>query len=170
MRSYVEQFTHLLANLHVVVVEELPLALEKRADVVGVVVEKRRLTVCTEQRMPMDMPPVTVVADAYVPDLLRPGGSFHRHSQRLRTVGSGNHTAVAVGLLAKSVASLDENTVVAVQFLIPLHRPEVGCTKKNLLFCHRNLVLRHAKVRRLTLKTAVITLRYRTASKSSLRQ
>ncbi len=116
----------------------------------------------------MDMPPVAVVADAYVPDLLRPGGSFHWHSQRLRTVGGGNHAAVAVGLLAESVAPLDENTVVAVQFLVPLHRPEVGCTKKNLLFCHRNLVLRRAKVRRLTLETAVFTLRIRTTGKRSL--
>ena len=55
-----------LADLQVVIIQKGPSALEEGGEVVGIVVEEGRLAVGREQRLPMLVAPLTVVADADV--------------------------------------------------------------------------------------------------------
>ena len=64
--THVEQFTHLMAYLHVEVEEVIVATLEKRMQVVCIILKERRLAVCALQGIPMQLSPTSVVADAYV--------------------------------------------------------------------------------------------------------
>lgn len=57
----IEKFAQLLHYIIVEIVEIRPVWLEERLDVVGIIVEERRLAVCRAQCIPMLMAPVGVV-------------------------------------------------------------------------------------------------------------
>ena len=67
-RLYIDQFAHFLADGLVEVEEKLPFLLKERTDVILIIVEERRLPLGTLQGVPMQMPPVAVIADADVLD------------------------------------------------------------------------------------------------------
>ena len=62
----VKQLTERERDFHVKIVEELPPLLEKGVQVVGVILKERRFAVGRLQRIPMQSPPLAVVADADV--------------------------------------------------------------------------------------------------------
>lgn len=123
-RLDVEQFAHLKRYLHVEIIEICGAALKERAYVVGVVFEERRLTVGRHEGVPVQVPPIAVVADACVATLGR-GVVLGGDGQCLRSVGCCYDATVAVSLFDEAVVMLYEYTFVAVQLLIPLHRTEV---------------------------------------------
>ncbi len=125
--AHVEQLAELGGYLHVEVEEKLPAALEERTQVVGVVHEERRLAVGRHDGVPVEVAPLAVVGDAYVAHgTLGAVVAFDRHGERLHAVSRGYQAAVAVGLLREVVATLHDDTLVAVKLLHPLHGREVG--------------------------------------------
>ena len=64
----VEQQAHRLARLHIEVVEKVPFLLEEWSYIIGIILEKRRFRICAHESMPMQMPPIAVVADSQVFD------------------------------------------------------------------------------------------------------
>ena len=114
VRFYVEQFAHLPADVHVEGIQVSPFPGEERFDVVGIVFEERRLTVCALQCVPVYVAPVAVVADY---------GGVHRRrhpliafvlvagrcwqTESLAPVCRRYYAAVAVGLLHETVVLLD---------------------------------------------------------------
>ena len=76
----------------------------------------------------MHVAPVGVVGDADV---------LHRHrcvvarrdGEGERSVGGRNNHTVAISLLDKALVALYQALVVAVQFLVPLHRTKIGGRK-----------------------------------------
>ena len=133
MRLNVEQLAHLGANLHIEIIKIGPLLFKERAQVIRIIFKKRRFDVCTLQGIPVKMPPVAMIADAHIlyhaflqrlsVVLLH---AFHGHSECLQTIGSGNDTTVAIGLLDETIVTLNHDMAIAVQFLIPLHRTEIS--------------------------------------------
>ena len=65
LRLNIDQFAHFLADLLVEIEQKVPALLEEGTDVVLIVVEKRRLTVGALQGIPVQMPPVAMIADPY---------------------------------------------------------------------------------------------------------
>ena len=128
----VEQLAHQQRNLHVEVVEKLPSPLEKGVQVVGVILKEGRLAVGCLQGIPVQPAPLAVVADAYVARERFVGVVADGYGERLRPVGCGDDTAVAVGLLHETVHPLDSHVMVSVQLLIPLHRTEIGGSEQSL--------------------------------------
>lgn len=127
LRMDVDEAANRLANRLVEVDEIVVLLLEERTDVVSIVFEERTLAIGRLQGIPVDAPPLVMVADAHISHLLLLTTYLYRYCQRLHPVGCGYDTTVAVGLLLVGVVLLDETMVVALEFLIPLHRAEVGC-------------------------------------------
>lgn len=64
----VQEFAHLEGDFQIEIIEEHPPFLEERQDVVCIIGEKRRIAVGGDECLPMQMPPVSVVTDAYVSD------------------------------------------------------------------------------------------------------
>ena len=128
VRSDVEKLYHLLHDLHVEVEEELVLLLIERADVVLVILEEGALAVCREERIPMHVAPIGMIRDT---DIL------HRHrrivirrdGESQRTIGGGYDHAIAISLLDETLMALYQALIVAMEFLIPLHRTEIGGRK-----------------------------------------
>lgn len=126
----VEQSAKRARRLEVEVEKPFPATGEKRADVVGIILEKRTFAISRHDGLPMNVPPVAVIADANILHGRVRGrtssGAFHRDAERKRPVGRGDDAAVAVGLLNEMFASVDEAGAVSVELLIPLQRSEVG--------------------------------------------
>ena len=126
----VKQLAHQECDFHIEIVEVLPPALKEGAQVIGIMLEERRLAIGSLQGIPMQSSPVAVVADAYVAckgfvTIVTDGDG-----ERLWAIWCSNDTAVAVGLLHKTVHALNHHMVIPVQFLIPLHRSEIGGGEK----------------------------------------
>ena len=126
VRLDVEQFAHRLHDGLVEVHEELPFLLEERRQVVGIELEERRLAVGAAYGVPVEVLPVAVVAHPHVASERGVSPVLHRHGERQGAVRGGDDTPVAVGLLDEAVVSLHPHQRVPVQFLIPLHRSEIG--------------------------------------------
>ena len=62
----VDEFAHLLADSLVEIYQEVPFLLKEWSDVVLIVFEERALAIGTLQGIPMNAPPLVVVADADV--------------------------------------------------------------------------------------------------------
>ena len=122
----VHQLADLLPDGLVEVDQILVLLLEEGTDVVGVVLEEGAFAVGALQGVPVDPPPLVVVADAQVAGLCLFGGVLHRHGQRLRPVGGGDDSPVAVGLLLVGVALLYQCGVSPIELLVPLDGAEIG--------------------------------------------
>ena len=60
-------------------------------------------------------------------------GLFHRNGKCLDAVSGGNQTTVAIGLLLKALPLFYDDMFSPMQFLIPLHRAEIGCTQQDLI-------------------------------------
>lgn len=126
---HVEQLAHGVHDVEVEVEEKGVLFLEERSQVVGIKLEEGRLAVGRHQRVPVQMSPVAMVRDTNVAHgAFRAVVSFYGHGERLRTVGRGNDTSVAVGLLHKMIVLLDDARH-AMQLLVPLNGAEVGGTE-----------------------------------------
>lgn len=121
----IRQFANLLAYFLVEIDQKRIFPFKERADVVCVILKKGTLAIGTLQSVPMHPSPLVVVADAQVFHELCIV-VLHRDGKGLRTIGSGNHAAVAKGLLLVRVALLYQATVEAIEFLIPLHWSEIG--------------------------------------------
>ena len=150
----VEQLANLLADGFVEVEEIVPALFEERTQVVLIIHEEGRVAVGRLQGVPMEVAPVAVVADASSPHLPPPtgggglrlicgrnlpqlgeaGGGFYGDGQCLRTLCSGDDTAVAVGLLLERLIALYPHLVGTVEFLVPLDGSEVGGRKE---YVHR---------------------------------
>ncbi len=68
--------------------------------------------------------PVAMIADAERLD--KSGVPFHRYGEGQWALGGGDDAAVAVGLLLETLVLLYDYGVVAIEFLIPLDRTEIG--------------------------------------------
>ena len=130
-RTHVEQGAYYGTNLHVEVEKEVVATIEERVKVVGIVFEERRLAISSLQRIPMELTPAPVVADAQVSygtavevDALR---ALDGHGECLRSVGCCNDAAVAEGLLGVVLARLYKHSVGGVQLLVPLYWSEICC-------------------------------------------
>ena len=99
-----------MGELQVEVEKKAETAFEERSKVVGIIFEKRALVVGRHDGLPMNMPPIAVVADAYVFHLharsLLSRGAFDGDGEGLWPIGSGDDAAVAVGLLYEMVVLL----------------------------------------------------------------
>lgn len=127
---HVEQLTHGVHDVEVEVEEEGVPFLEKGSQVVGIKLEERCLAVGRHQGVPVQMSPVAMVRDTNIAHgAFRAVVSFYGHGERLRTVGRGNDTSVAVGLLHKVVVLLNDARH-AMQLLVPLYGAEVGGAEK----------------------------------------
>lgn len=123
---HVEQLAHGVHDVEVEVEKEGVSFLEERSQVVGIKLEEGCLAVGRHQRVPVQMSPVAMVRDTNIAHgAFRAVVSFYGHGERLRTVGRGNDTAVAVGLLHKVVVLLNDARH-AMQLLVPLNGAEVG--------------------------------------------
>ena len=127
----VKEFTHLLHDFEVEIVEELIVLLEERTEVVRVKLKEGALAVGRLQCVPMDAAPGAVVADADIADQSATP-MLNGNGEGLLTIGSGDDTTVTVGLLDKRLAGLQIDNICAVQLLIPLNRAEVGSGKKGI--------------------------------------
>ena len=79
----------------------------------------------------MEMAPVPMVADTQILDqrCLTPD---NRDCQCLNTLCCRYKTAVAIGLFLETLPSFYLYIFSPMQFLIPLHRAEIGCTEQNV--------------------------------------
>ena len=128
---HVEQLAHGVHDVEVEVEEKGVMFLEERSQVVGIKLEEGCLAVGRHQRVPVQMSPVAMVRDTNIAHgAFRAVVSFYGHGERLRTVGRGNDTAVAVGLLHKVVVLLDDARH-TMQLLVPLNGAEVGGAEKD---------------------------------------
>ena len=103
----VKKGTHRAAYLQIEVIEIVPLALKEGAQVVSIILEERRLTVGTQQGVPMEMAPIAVIADADIAHQSRLAPR-HRHRERLEPIGGGDDTTVTVSLFAVSLRSIHD--------------------------------------------------------------
>lgn len=128
-RSYVEKRAERLAYLHVEIEQELIMAVEEGMEVVGIILKERRLAISTLQRIPMQLSPTPMVADAQVAYRtaveVDVGRTLHGNSESLRPVCRSYDATVAIGLLAIVLMRLNKYNVSHVEFLIPLHWPEI---------------------------------------------
>ena len=123
----VQQVADATGDFKIEVEEVGPPLLEERTNIIGQELEERAFTVGRQQGIPMQMPPVAMVADANIFHLaLGTLIALYGHGEGLQSVCRGNDTAVAVGLLDKMVVLLQQTAPRAVQFLVPLHGTEVG--------------------------------------------
>lgn len=122
----VEQLAHQCGDVVVEVDEELPPALEEGREVVGIELEEGRLTIGTADSIPVQVSPVAVVADAYVAGEPASGIVRHGYGECLYAVCGGDAASVAVSLFHKTVVLLHPHLSVSVEFLVPLHRSEIG--------------------------------------------
>ena len=122
---YVEKTAQATTDVHIEVVQVLPILLEKRFYVVGIIFKERRFAVGAFKRVPVNVAPVAVRTDCSRRISVFSFLWLCRHAESLLPVWSGNEAAVAKSLLYKAVVLLYQNIVVAVQLLIPLHRTEV---------------------------------------------
>lgn len=123
---HVEQLAHGVHDVEVEVEEEGVMFLEERSQVVGIKLEEGSLAVGRHQRVPVQMSPVAMVRYTNIAHgAFRAVVSFYGHGERLRTVGRGNDTSVAIGLLHKVVVLLNDARH-AMQLLVPLYGAEVG--------------------------------------------
>ena len=74
------------------------------------------------------MAPVAMIADADITDE-RTGAALYRHGERLKAVGGGYDTTVAICLFLKCLMTLHQYQVATVKLLIPLYRTAVCCGK-----------------------------------------
>ena len=74
----------------------------------------------------MLLSPFAVVADAYVACEVRAATMCDRDSQGLCALCGGNDTSVAVGLFDEMLVNVYPHLIIPVQFLVPLHRSEIG--------------------------------------------
>ena len=71
LRLNIQQFTHLFANRFVEIQQIIPSILKKWPYIILVILKKRRFPIRTHQRIPMQMPPVAVIANTNIFDKLR---------------------------------------------------------------------------------------------------
>ena len=67
-RLDIDQIAHFLADGLVEVEEKLPFLFKERTDIILIIIKEGRLSIGTLQGVPMQMPPVAVIADADVLD------------------------------------------------------------------------------------------------------
>ena len=128
---HVEQLAHGVHDVEVEVEEKGVMFLEERSQVVGIKLEEGCLAVGRHQRVPVQMSPVAMVRDTNIAHgAFRAVVSFYGHGERLRTVGRGNDTSVAVGLLHEMVVLLNDARH-TMQLLVPLNGAEVGGAEKD---------------------------------------
>ena len=80
--------------------------------------------------MPMYFPPIVMVADAHILDFFPIAAHLYGHCQCLQTVGGSYYAAVLIGLLLIGIMLFYHTMVIAIQFLIPLYRTEIGGLQK----------------------------------------
>jgi hypothetical protein len=79
----------------------------------------------------MQMTPVAMIADTEVLDTFCV--LLHWHRQSLDTISGGYETTVTIGLLLETLPLFYDHMFSPMQFLIPLHRAEIGCTQQDLI-------------------------------------
>jgi hypothetical protein len=79
----------------------------------------------------MQMTPVAMITDTEILDAFC--RLLHRNRQSLDTIGGGYETTVTIGLLLETLPLFYDHMFSPMQFLIPLHRTEIGCTQQNLI-------------------------------------
>lgn len=62
----IQQFAHLMGDGHVEIKEVLPAILKEGLQVVHIVIKEGAVAIGAHQGVPMQMPPVTMVTDAYI--------------------------------------------------------------------------------------------------------
>ena len=123
---------------------------KERADIVFLKLEEGTFAVSTQQGVPVLLPPFAVIADADIlygrlaqgkplPVPPQKGGGFHGNSQRLQSLRSCNDAAVAIGLFQEMFMLFHQDTVKAVQFLIPLHGSEISRSKNSIHYLNDNV-------------------------------
>ena len=106
---------------------------KKGADIVLIILKERRFPISGLQCVPMQMTPIAMIADSDVLNKWRVEGgewrvTFHWHRQSLDAVSGGNETTVTICLLLEALPLFNHHMFSPMQFLIPLHRAEIGCT------------------------------------------
>ena len=99
-RFYIQQTEQKFQQIAVIVCQELPIRLVERPEIILVKLEERTVAIRTLQGTPMQVAPVSVVADSGFANGL-PGtfGLHYRYGKRNRTVRTGNCATVAHRLL-----------------------------------------------------------------------
>ena len=121
----VEQAAHHSHDLLIEIQQKSPPPLEKRSQVVRIELKEGGVAIGTAQGIPMKVPPVAVVADPHVADVGRTIVD-DRYGERLHPLRRSDEASVAVGLFHEMVMALQPHLTIPVQFLIPLHRTEIG--------------------------------------------
>lgn len=130
------QLQHFLENRHVVVEEKFPVAtLEKRTEVVGVIVEKGTFAVGRANGIPMLRAPFPVVAEADFACQQRfaPRRLLHRNREFLHTIGRRDEAVVARGLLHIVLGVVDSPVFSSEQTAVPRNRTEISNRKKHII-------------------------------------
>ena len=122
----VEQLAHQRGDVVIEVDEKLPSALEEGCQVVGIELKEGRLAVGTAYGIPVQVPPVAVVADAYVAGEAARVVVCYGNGKCLYAVRGGDAATVAVGLFHETVVLFHPYLLVAIEFLVPLHGSEIG--------------------------------------------
>ena len=100
----VEKLANLMRDFQIEIEEIFPSALKERAYVVGEIFKERAFAVGRHQSVPMQVSPMTVVADANVfHGAFQPVKLFHGDAQCLYSVGRRDDTTVAISLLHEMV-------------------------------------------------------------------
>lgn len=126
----VEQLAKHVADGFVEVEQVFPPAFKEGAQVVLVVFKERAVAVGRHDGVPVQMPPVTVVADADVADCCaltgRRRAALYGNDECQRAVGGGDDTAVAVRLFLERLALLNNHLPPLAELAVPLDRAEVS--------------------------------------------
>lgn len=151
VRLNVEELTYLEGYLPVEVIQVRPLPLKERVQVIGIELEEWALPVCRGKRVPVEVPPVSMTADAHVAlqqlsaFLLR---ALNRNGESLRTVRCCYDAPVPIRLLYEAVIAFYIASRIPVQLLVPLDGTEIGCGKTGFPKLLRmelmlNIIVRH---------------------------
>ena len=110
---YIYQGTDETAKFFIEVGQEFILLFVERTEIVFIILKERSMVIGRLYGIPMQVPPVTVVGNTYIPHGAFQGIRFDGGDGKSQfTVRCGNGTAVAVGLLHIVVVLFYKNLVV----------------------------------------------------------
>ena len=119
---YIYQGTDETAKFFIEVGQEFILLFVERTEIVFIILKERSMVIGRLYGIPMQVPPVTVVGNTYIPHGAFQGIRFDGGDGKSQfTVRCGNGTAVAVGLLHIVVVLFDKHFVVCQQFGVILY-------------------------------------------------
>jgi hypothetical protein len=120
------EFTALMQNFLVEIDKKIPFFLKERSEIVLIVFKERTVVITRNKSLPMEMAPVTVIADTNIlHQALSVSRFLHRYSKGESSVWRVNHASVAVSLFQVMLILLNNTSTPSIEVDEILHRWQI---------------------------------------------